>query len=391
MCPDCRLVFRVPRDHDGQGLVCQSCRRLLRIPATGEATAPLLAEITKTAPGFAPPQMSTTAAISSTPAGSESALPRQKHRLRKRRSDSTAMAAPDRPSWERETLGRSKSARYDRRSMRWMLAGGVALIGLVAGGLWIGLRGAGFGGKAASGPVPAPQVMPVAHAAADTGEAELPAIMKRSMPSILAETEPLARKFLEAKTIDELLPLLRKPERAKPRLQREFPQGRIDPPGLAQFNITGSPTFGDSFTIIAIRTRNFESRQLTFVQTPEGLKIDWESWAGWSEMSWSALLAALPTEATVFRVIVKRVDYYNFGFSDETQWQSYRLESLDGEHMIFGYVQRGSPDEAKIHLSSEVDQAPMILKIRFPARVAASNNQVVVDDVIATGWLEKDD
>ena len=273
--------------------------------------------------------------------------------------------------------------------MRWMLGGGAVLFGLVAGGLWIGLRGNGRGGKAVS--APPPQVLPVARPEADAGEVALPALMKRSVPSILAETEPLARKFLEAKTIDELLPLIRKPERAKPRLQREFPQGRLDPPGLAQFNIAGSPAFGDSFTVIALRTRNFESRQLTFVQTPEGLKIDWESWAGWSELSWPALLSALPTQAIAFRVIVKRVDYYNFGFSDDTQWQSYRLESLDGEHMIFGYVQRGSAVAGKIHLGSEVDHAPMILKIRFPAHVAASNNQVVVDDVVATGWLKQDD
>jgi len=143
--------------------------------------------------------------------------------------------------------------------------------------------------------------------------------------------------------------------------------------------------------VVDVRTRNFEKRQITFVETPEGLKIDWESWVGWSEMSWPALLAALPTQATVFRLIVKRVDYYNFGFSDDNQWQSYRLESLDGEHMIFGYVQRGSAAAAKIQMGSEVDFLPMILKIRFPAKVAASNNQVVIDEVVATNWLEKDE
>ena len=58
--------------------------------------------------------------------------------------------------------------------------------------------------------------------------------------------------------------------------------------------------------------------------------------------------------------------------------------------MIFGYVERWSPVAGKIHMSSEVDHAPMILKIRFPAHVAASNNQVVIDDVVASGWLEQD-
>ena len=381
-------MFRVPRDHDGQGLVCQSCRRLLRIPAPGEQTAPLRAESIKPH-GIAPQPQPVAAAADSAGTAEESVLRRIKHRVRKRRNATAAGEAPSRPAWDREGSGSARSTRYDRHSMRWMLGGGVALVGLVIGGLWIALHAAG-GGKVVIQPAPLPQAVATPDAAEAAGEAVLPAIMKRSVPSLLAETEPLARKFLEAKSIDELLPLVHHPERAKPRLQRQFPQGRIEPPGLAQFNTTSNLSYGDSFITVDVRTRNFESRQLTFIETPEGLKIDWECWAGWSEMTWPALLAALPTEATVFRVIVKRVDYYNFAFSDDTQWQSYRLESLDGEHMIFGYVERGSPVAGKIHMSSEVDHAPMILKIRFPAHVAASNNQVVIDDVVASGWLEQD-
>ena len=59
--------------------------------------------------------------------------------------------------------------------------------------------------------------------------------------------------------------------------------------------------------------------------------------------------------------------------------------------MIFGYVKRGSAAAEKIHMSSDVEQAAMIVKIRFPAQVASSNNQVVIDDVLSNDWLEKDE
>ena len=265
----------------------------------------------------------------------------------------------------------------------------MALFGLVVGGWWVAVHGDGRG-KGVVAPGPGPLVTPVPDAAEAAAEAALPALMKRSVPSILAEIEPLAKKFLAAKSIDDLLPLLHNPQRAKPRLLRQYPQGSIVPPGLAQFNTSGNLAFGDGSVSVDIRTRNFDSRQLTFVETPAGLKIDWECWAGWSDLTWPALLATRPTQATVFRVIVKRVDYYNFGFSDDARWLSYRLESLDGEHMIFGYVERGTEVAGKIHLSSEVDHAPMILKIRFPADVAGSNNQVVIDEVVANGWVETD-
>jgi len=368
-------VFRVPRDHDGRGLVCQNCRRLLRIPAAGEITPPLLAEIINPAQlaPQAPPATS----------GAKSAQQGIKQRVRKRRNAATATNSSKQVSWERESSVQTSSEGLKRRTLHWMLGVGLAVFGLLAGAGWVALRG----GKAVlEVPVPAP-----ARPATDAGVAELPSIMQRSVASILTETEPLARKFLEATTVDELLPLIRNPQRAKPRLQHQYPQGRIEPSGLAQFNTSGNLAFGDSSTVVEVRTRNFESRQLTFVETPGGLKIDWESWVGWSEMSWRELLAAKPSQATEFRVIVKRVDYYNFAFTDDSQWQSYRLESADGEHMIFGYVQRGSAAAAKIQMSSEVDHATMMVKIRFAAASNAANNQVVIDEVVATSWLEKDE
>jgi len=47
VCPDCRFVFRVPRDHDGVGIICPSCRRMLRIPGEGDAAPPLIASLQK--------------------------------------------------------------------------------------------------------------------------------------------------------------------------------------------------------------------------------------------------------------------------------------------------------------------------------------------------------
>lgn len=42
VCPDCRLVFRIPMDHDGRGVVCPACIRLLKIPVQGESLPPLV-------------------------------------------------------------------------------------------------------------------------------------------------------------------------------------------------------------------------------------------------------------------------------------------------------------------------------------------------------------
>ncbi len=45
VCPDCRLVFRIPTDHDGRGVVCPCCARMLRIPsADGPLSPPVLGQ-----------------------------------------------------------------------------------------------------------------------------------------------------------------------------------------------------------------------------------------------------------------------------------------------------------------------------------------------------------
>src|SRR6478752_8262245 len=56
VCPDCRFVFRVPRDHDGNGIVCPSCRRMLRIPTAGDTPPPLMVPLRRTAPELPTPE-----------------------------------------------------------------------------------------------------------------------------------------------------------------------------------------------------------------------------------------------------------------------------------------------------------------------------------------------
>jgi hypothetical protein len=198
--------------------------------------------------------------------------------------------------------------------------------------------------------------------------------------------EPLARQFLNATSIDDLLPLLREPARVEPRLRAYYHDDRIIPDGLNIFNTRGNVERQGSFLSINIQTDSSGEKIMSFFNAEDGLKIDWESWVGWSAMPWQDFLTKKPSSPTLFRVTLRKVDYYNFGFSDEGKWRSYRLDSPDGLHMLYGYVERGSLTDSMIHLPPEFNTTRLTLMLSFPEE-PGSGNQVRIDRLATDGWL----
>jgi len=264
--------------------------------------------------------------------------------------------------------------------MFWMLAGGGTLFALVVAGVLAIILG---------GNQPPPVVQ--APVTDEPPPAEVvPASVQLSDADFLTAAEPLAKAFLTAKTADELLPLVLSPQTAGPRILSRFPDGKIEAPGMAAFNTRRDVTRQGAALLVLVRTDDMLEKQLAFIPTAEGLKIDWESWAGWSEMPWRDFLSAKPEQAAMFRVVLSPVEYYNFGFTDDRKWQSYRLVSPDGEHAIYGYVDRGSPLDLSLRLSPDQKRANLTLLLRFPPN-ASSQNQVIIAQLLAEGWVLDND
>jgi len=379
VCPDCRFVFRVPRDHDGKGIVCPSCRRILRIPEAGDVTPPLIVSVRDVAA-----QVS----MEPEPVDSDDApdeeIPEAARRKRRGKHGSEVL------SWDADSSGRRRSRASERRRMGWFFAVGLVMFATLIGALVLVLQ-TGSGQADAQPPLAGLGTPASSDAAADefaaADEAGLPSIMRRSEVSLLAEAEPLARRFLEAASVEEMLPLVRNPEVAGPRMLEFYPQGRIEPPGLSVFNASGAPNYRSAIVSVDLLTDEHETRQLAFVETDDGLKVDWESFAGWSEMPWDEFIAQRTTEPRLFRVILRVLEYYNFDFTDEAFWQSYRLESPDGEHILFGYAERGSLLQQQLRPDVAKSSVAATLILKFPEG-AASDNQVIIERFVADGWIE---
>lgn len=356
VCPDCRFVFRVPRDHDGKGIVCPSCRRLMKLPSATDPTPPLLAPLRRMA-------------------AEEPVADGESWQLKKRRRGKKAGGTANH-SWEHHSNG-SGTRRGEKRQMRLMLAGGGVLFFLIVAGVVLAIN---RGEK--------PVVRAAAPAAAGPVPKEAPAAVGRSEAALLAVAEPLARKFLEATTVDDLLPLVRNPAVTESRMRAFYPGGRIEAPGLSKVNSDGGLLFVGKFVALAVTTRDQQEKSLAMIETPQGMKIDWESWVGWSDVSWQKFLSDKPVDGHVFRVTVSNVEYYNFGFVDESKWRSYRLMSPDGEISIYGYVERGSVVEQQIHLDADTTSLALMLSLKFPSG-ATSSSQVEIERLVADGWVEE--
>lgn len=269
--------------------------------------------------------------------------------------------------------------------MRFFLAGGAILLVLIIGGVVASMNGGRRTGDIAS-------IQPIAPVEEGPKPLETGPVAEtvRSDVSVLAEAEPLAREFLEATTIEQILPLVRDPEAAEVHMRRFYPEGKVEAPGMAKFNSSGVVTMLGPFRSIMVTTRDFETKPLVFTDSPGEMKIDWEAWVGWSDMPWHEFRASKPSKGQVFRVHLSAVDYYNFDFKDDSKWQSYRLESPDQKHAIYGYVERGSTLDQRIRPNADTKSMALMLSLKFPEAVS-SDDQVEIERFVNEGWVEKRD
>lgn len=355
VCPDCRFVFRVPRDHDGKGIVCPSCRRILRIPGVGDVPPPLLATLRRV--------------------DSEVESSEPEPRIIRKRKRSRKNGSAKNLEWENQSIG---SRRSENKQMKWMLIGGVGLFTLLVAGIVLALH---KGPQVESQPSTA--VQPEEPVVA---KVLVPVTAARSENTIMAEAEPLVTKFLNATQVDEILPLVRDVKINEARIRQYYPDGKIAAPGIAKFNTTGRLTPQGQAWLLGVRTRDQDEKFVSLLDTPEGLKVDWESWVGWSDIPWDQFMATKPTISHLFRVKLSPVEYYNFGFSDDQKWQSCRLESPDGENSIYGYVEKGSLLDKQIRASKDTKFALLVLRLKYPPNVS-SPNQVLIERLVSDSWV----
>lgn len=325
VCPTCRFIFRVAQDHDGQGVVCPGCRVMLRLPAEDAQPGPLMLE------------------------------------------------REDEHDYEEAEEAAIESRGRNLTTMAF--AGGTAVVALGIFAWWMMPDRSATRNIVPSEEVPAVVV-------------EAPSTPATTTKTDLAEIDAVTRSFLEAESIEELKPWIREAEATFPKIAPWLGDEPYRAPGFRDLGSDIKFFTRDNLNSVTVpvRTRDRQA-QVTLVKEAAGWRVDWESWAGWSEMSWEEFRSTKPTEPKLFRVKVFTADYYNFGFKDELEWRSYRLDSADGEDSLTGYAERGGDIDVRMDPREVTDGKRMLVKLKFPAESPAGN-QVLVDSIVAEDWLD---
>jgi len=202
-----------------------------------------------------------------------------------------------------------------------------------------------------------------------------------------AKVADAVNRFVNARTVDERLLLVRDPVRVRPLVESFEPKVGLGK--VTAVNPFGTGTDGrNPYDIFVATFEDDRSRLVCVVRTPSGPVVDWEAFSRQGTVTPEALLSGSATAGEV-RVLAKATHYFNYGFKDDGTWIALDLSNSDWSQSMTGYARRGGPS------------ANLLLKTwgnpnesrRLLLEVATENDsgchaQVVIRKVLALGWVK---
>ena len=203
------------------------------------------------------------------------------------------------------------------------------------------------------------------------------------------QPEQIANKFLAATTQEERLRWVRQPAAVADLMERFYRAG----PGATE-KMAGLQKMPQVMTEDQVCARftvkmTDGSKRLLFVPFDEsGGGVDFKSYARHGSDPWSAVLDGTVAKASEMRVFLKRGNYYNHEFADESQWLCLIATSPELENPIYLYARRDNPD--LLLFLKNPPKKPLRYTIALEnLGQGHCNRQWQLTQVLATGWVTR--
>lgn len=243
------------------------------------------------------------------------------------------------------------------------------------------------------------QVKPPAPADGPDG----PPLETRIMADYGPALKDTIQRFTSAKSVDDILPLIRDRERLEPKIRAFYSATNPWRPLEIRNKLDKDETFAvdGNFIVLTLTLANFDTAPISLERKGESFLVDWESFTGYGELTWSELKEKRPREPVLMRVVIDRsisTDYYNGPFSDAEAWRCYQIHDLGSQHLLSAYAAKGSPVDVKIrqHLkpmpapANGLDRTLAVIRVRYPEE-SKGPHQVEITEFLEDGWVFRPD
>jgi hypothetical protein len=300
----------------------------------------------------------------------EIAKERQKSRLGKHRAGAIRWEeGPPEDGVETPDASRRGLSRFQLTTLA-----GLGVVVAVLGAMWFAKS------LLTSGPPPLP---PTARPASGGGAEANPVLTDLEYK----QATEVMTQFLESLTPEDLRAVLREPDRVWPQVQAYHALTPWRP-----FTVRSLPSKAEvrqnrGLLAGAVEVDDYQRFIIAMERTPDGIKVDWETFTGQGDMSWDDLILKRPTRPVVMRALVQADDYFNRDFPDSGTHACFQLIAHRDTHRVYGYVERGSKVHAQLASRTRINpRNPLTLRLQYPPG-SRSDEQVEIVDVVADGWL----
>ncbi|MBU6171178.1 MAG: hypothetical protein KGQ87_06775 [Verrucomicrobia bacterium] len=217
-----------------------------------------------------------------------------------------------------------------------------------------------------------------------------PAItLSNSKPIIWDGPQPseVADRFLTARTHEERLRWIRRPEQVGPIMKKFFAEGAGKDEKVINSKIIASSDDGNFITDRFELTMNDGlPRMLCIVHCDGRALVDFESYARCGSATWDEILSGKVNKAERMRVFISNNYYYNFSFTDETKWISFLAKTPESPNSIHLY---GSSDnQAFLDLKKSIGTGTMTCTISIEATSEGTpHRQFILSELTAKDWV----
>lgn len=199
------------------------------------------------------------------------------------------------------------------------------------------------------------------------------------------------RIYCEADSIEKLERVVRHPERVRPFMEQWYQQHSLKATRLVSLDVLQPVTLDNrgSFWMISCSVEGDQKRSLLVEVGDEGVaRVDWETEVCYQPMDWDDYAKTRPQGSMDFRVRVEPDHYFSHEFSDSRRWACFRLRTLSGDQVLFGYIERATVEGQKlIGLLAQGGnkESALLLRISVPTDLKSPKG-VVIEKVMSPRW-----